>query len=345
MRIKKKIKLSNILFLTVVCFFAWFGHSYIGVDKETQVPKALLMKIRPLPWEEIYWDEDDQLLKLTVKDETLDGEESRCLRIFKMYPSGILMGGREFSHQEAAARVDARLEYTIEDKVLTVRDKKHSKELFGMKLDDIVEDVDSITEIKAGPVYYDLGEDVVFNVLLGYRTEKNDTLQYFEQPINLSAIVSYEEDAAEGVELYAIEPLCWNKMELANESKLPNIQIHKQLNNQYLIEIIDDGYGPKLPVQMSIPVALDEEGNLLRTGEVNCETGTSGKYDSINVYLDDQSETIKFVWITINGLEVFSDSDQFVRRMNFEYELMFKFDTESLEIFDIQKNGNNQVRL
>ena len=85
MRIKKKIKLSNILFLTVVCFFAWFGYSYIGVDKETQVPKALLMKIRPLPWEEIYWDEDDQLLKLTVKDETLDGEESRCLRIFKMY--------------------------------------------------------------------------------------------------------------------------------------------------------------------------------------------------------------------------------------------------------------------
>ena len=71
MKIKKKIKLSNVLFLLVVCFFAWFGHSYIGIDEETQVPKALLMRIRPLPWKEIYWDEDDQLLKLTVEDETL----------------------------------------------------------------------------------------------------------------------------------------------------------------------------------------------------------------------------------------------------------------------------------
>ena len=91
--------------------------------------------------------------------------------------------------------------------------------------------------------------------------------------------------------------------------------------------------------------SVDEDGNLLRTGEVSCETKTAGKYDSVTVYLDDQSETTKFVWITINGLEVFSDADQFVRRMNFEYELMFKFDTESLEIFDVQKSGNNQVDL
>ena len=134
-------------------------------------------------------------------------------------------------------------------------------------------------------------------------------------------------------------------MELPGKAKRPSIQIHKELNNQYLIEILDDGYGPKIPVQMSIPVSLDEEGNLLRSGEVSCETGTAGKYDSVTVYLDDQSETTKFVWITINGLEMFSDTEQFVRRMNFEYELMFKFDSESLEIFDIQKSGDNQVEL
>ena len=134
-------------------------------------------------------------------------------------------------------------------------------------------------------------------------------------------------------------------MELPDEAKRPNIQIHKDLNNQYLIEILDDGYGPKLPVRMSIPVSLDEEGKLLKSGEVKCETGTVGKFDSVTVYLDDQSETTKFVWITINGLEVFSDADQFVRRMNFEYELMFKFDTESLEVFDIQKSEDAQVEL
>ena len=342
---KKKIIKYMITIIILGCIGLFF-YSYIGIDKETGVPKGLLMRIRPLPWEEIYWDEDEQLLKLTVKDETPDGKESRCLRIFRLTPTGVLMGGREFNHQEAAARVDARVEYTIEEQILTVKDKKHSKELFWIKLDEILEDGDSISEIKAGPIYYDLGEEIVFNVMLGYRTENDNALKYFKQPIKLSAMISYEDEKTSGgFEIYTIEPLCWNKMELPDEAKRPNIQIHKELNNQYMIEILDDGYGPKLPVQMSIPVALDEDGNLLRTGEVSCETKTAGKYDSVTVYLDDQSETTKFVWITINGLEVFSDADQFVRRMNFEYELMFKFDTESLEIFDIQKSGNNQVDL
>ena len=30
--------------------------------------EPLLMRIRPLPWKEIYWDEDKQLLNLTVRD-------------------------------------------------------------------------------------------------------------------------------------------------------------------------------------------------------------------------------------------------------------------------------------
>ena len=47
--------------------------------------------------------------------------------------------------------------------------------------------------------------------------------------------------------------------------------------------------------------------------------------------------TIKFIWITINGLSVYSDDGQFLNRWNFSYELMFKFDTETLEIFDVQK--------
>ena len=256
---KKKIIKYMITFIILGCIGLFF-YSYIGIDKETGVPKGLLMRIRPLPWEEIYWDEDEQLLKLTVKDETPDGKESRCLRIFRLTPTGVLMGGREFNYQEAAARVDARVEYTIEEQILTVKDKKHSKELFWIKLDEILEDGDSISEIKAGPIYYDLGEEIVFNVMLGYRTENDNALKYFKQPIKLSAMISYEDEKTSGgFEIYTIEPLCWNKMELPDKAKRPNIQIHKELNNQYMIEILDDGYGPKLPVQMSIPVALDEE--------------------------------------------------------------------------------------
>ena len=52
-----KSKLSIALFLVVLCFLGWFGYSYIGIDKETQVPKALLMKIRPLQTVVNYTDE------------------------------------------------------------------------------------------------------------------------------------------------------------------------------------------------------------------------------------------------------------------------------------------------
>ena len=88
-----KNRLSVILFIIVLCFFGWFGYSYIGIDKETQVPKALLMKIRPLPWKEIYWDEEDQLLKTAIAETTATGDESRCLRIYRLTPNGLLMGG------------------------------------------------------------------------------------------------------------------------------------------------------------------------------------------------------------------------------------------------------------
>ena len=212
MKMKKKITLSNVLFLVVVCFCVWFGHAFFGIDEETQVPKALLMRIRPLPWKEIYWDEDKQLLKLTVEDETFEGEESRCLRIYKLTSGGLIVGGREYNYQEAAHCVDVRLEYTIEDQMLTVSDKKHSKELFCMKLDDIVEDGDSIAAIKAGPIYYDLGEDIIFRVMLGYQTEDDATLKYFSQPIELSANVFYKW-YENGIELYLVEPFGWNKKE------------------------------------------------------------------------------------------------------------------------------------
>ena len=204
---KKKI-IKYVITIIILGCIGLFFYSYIGIDKETGVPKGLLMRIRPLPWEEIYWDEDKQLLKLTVEDETFEGEESRCLRIYELTSGGLLMGGREYNYEEAAHCVNVRLEYTIEDQILTVRDQKHSKELFRMKLDDIVEDGDSITAIKAGPVYYDLGEDIVFRVMLGYQTEGDDTLKYFSQQIELSANVFYKQ-YDNGIELYQVEPFCW----------------------------------------------------------------------------------------------------------------------------------------
>ena len=48
--------------------------------------------------------------------------------------------------------------------------------------------------------------------MLGYQTEDDATLKCFLQPIELSATVSYKR-YDNGIELYMIEPLCWNKKE------------------------------------------------------------------------------------------------------------------------------------
>ena len=122
-----------------------------------------------------------------------------------------------------------------------------------------------------------------------------------------------------------------------DENERPDISVYKEADTQYLIGIFDDGYTPDLPVRMSIPLTLDDEGNLVKAGDEYFEMDTSAKYDSVSMLLDDQSDTTKFIWITINGLSVYSDDGQFLNRWNFSYELMFKFDTETLEIFDVQK--------
>lgn len=341
----KKIKFKYIVILLIAVFVFLFGYSYVGIDKETGVPKGLLMKIRPLPWEEIYWDESDQLLKLTVKDETLDGKESRCLRNFKLTPSGLLMGGREFNSLEATSRLNARLDYTVENQVLTIIDKKYSKEIFCMNLEVILDEGDSITEVTAGPVFYELGEEIVLTATLEYKTEKEPTILHQEPFFEVKAIVSYTEDYMGCGEDYEIEQLHWRNIETSNEVKEPVIHVQKSAEDRYYIEIFDEEDVAKPPIQMMIPIKLDEAGNILKEQSSNFETGTLVNYDSVNIYFDDQSKNIKYVWITINGVNLFSESGQFMRRMDFEYELMFKFDTESLEVFDVQKSEDAQVEL
>ena len=78
---KKKI-IKYVITIIILGCIGLFFYSYIGIDKETGVPKGLLMRIRPLPWEEIYWDEDKQLLKLTVEDETFEEEMANNIKIF-----------------------------------------------------------------------------------------------------------------------------------------------------------------------------------------------------------------------------------------------------------------------
>ena len=181
------------------------------------------MRIRPLPWEEIYWDEDDQLLKLTVKDETSDGKESRCLRVFELTSSGLLWGGREYRSVDATSFINARLDYLVNGLVLTIRDKKYAEDLCHVNLEEILEEGDAITSIEAGPVFYELGEDVVLNTTLGYRTENHEDLQDLYVP--LYTIVSDSDETDIEVDNYELGELFYSKSHLPIKQKEPEANL------------------------------------------------------------------------------------------------------------------------
>lgn len=197
---KKKIYL--ILILVVICAFVLFIHFYVGTDEATSVPKALLMRIRPLPWEEIYWDEENQILKLTVMEETPSGEESRCLRIFTLMPSGLLIGGREFCVRDSLGIINAFVNCVIEDGHIKLLDQRTSGTLFTMKISDICNS-EEIQRIYPGKVYYELGDEVVMHVVLGYKTYSNEIV-YHESIPEITALINYSHDFSSGTESFEI---------------------------------------------------------------------------------------------------------------------------------------------
>ena len=193
-----KIKLSTILFLVVVCFFAWFGHAFIGIDEETQVPKALLMRIRPLPWEEIYWDKDDQLLKTAIIEETVSGVKSRCLRIYKLTPSGLLIGGYQFLTRDSIGITNTFVDFEIENNKITMFDERSSEPLFTMDISEICENSDDFLGIYPGRVYYELGEEVILHVVLGYTVDASEPVVYHEAIPEIRAVVQYTDELSGG---------------------------------------------------------------------------------------------------------------------------------------------------
>ena len=219
---KNKI-IKYVITIIIIGCVGLFFYSYIGTDKETGVPKGLLMRIRPLPWEEIYWDEDDQLLKLTVKDETSDGKESRCLRVFELTSSGLLWGGQEYRSVDATSFINARLDYSVNDLVLIIRDKKYTEDLCHVNLEGMLEEGDSITSIEAGPVSYELGEDVVLNTTLGYRTEHHEELHDLDVPLYIIVFDPDESDIE--VDNYELGKFSYIKGHLSINQKEPEANL------------------------------------------------------------------------------------------------------------------------
>ena len=203
MKMKKKIKLSTVLFLIVACFFVWFGHSFIGIDKETQVPKALLMRIRPLPWKEIYWDGENQLLKTAIPEKLASGDESRCLRIYCLTPSGLLVGGYQFLTRDSIGITNTFVDFEIKNDEISMFDERSQNTLFTLNISDICDAGEKIIGIYPGKVYYELGDEVILHVVLGYKTEVNQQLIYHEDIPEIMAVVkyTYEDFGSEEYEL------------------------------------------------------------------------------------------------------------------------------------------------
>lgn len=120
------------------------------------------------------------------------------------------------------------------------------------------------------------------------------------------------------------------------------INIDEKSSGKYSITIADQGYSENLPVYMNIQFSTDADGKIVQDSkEVNYETDKNEIYESVNVYLNDEATHDKYVWITIHNVEFYSDSGEFQKRVDFEYELQFRFNTEALEAFDVKKNGEN----
>ena len=198
MRNMKKKSMKYLIIILILICIGLFFYSYIGIDKETGVPKGLLMRIRPLPWEEIYWDEDDQLLKTAIIEETASGDQSRCLRIYKLTPSGLLMGGYQFRTYDSIGITNAFVDFEIENNIITMFDQRSSTTLFSINITDICENSENFIGIYPGKVYYELGDEVILHVALGYRTRDNESIIYHDKIPEIKAVVEYTDELSGG---------------------------------------------------------------------------------------------------------------------------------------------------
>jgi len=121
-----------------------------------------------------------------------------------------------------------------------------------------------------------------------------------------------------------------NKVELA-------ISLYKVADNNYTIGIKDEGFHPEFPLWMDIDIRTNEDNMIDSVSKSYGDAAENTKYDSVIVYSNDESDTVKFIWITIRSVIRYSDAEEFVKREPFEYELTFRVDTDSLEVFDIVK--------
>ena len=198
MRNMKKKSMKYLIIILILICIGLFFYSYIGIDKETGVPKGLLMRIRPLPWEEIYWDEDDQLLKTAIIEETASGDQSRCLRIYKLTPSGLLMGGYQFRTYDSIGITNAFVDFEIENNIIAMFDQRSSTTLFSVNITDICENSENFIGIYPGKVYYELGDEVILHVALGYRTKDNESIIYHDKIPEIKAVVEYTDELSGG---------------------------------------------------------------------------------------------------------------------------------------------------
>ena len=121
------------------------------------------------------------------------------------------------------------------------------------------------------------------------------------------------------------------------------ISIYEVVNGNYTISINDSGYNAEFPLTMDIHFLADNENMIQQDSKDICysDAATNAQYDSVTVYMNDESETVKYVWITFHGVNLYSDTGKFLKREQFEYELTFRVNTELMEAFDIAKTNGN----
>lgn len=181
------------------------------------VPFGNMIKVWGMPWEDIIWDDEGKYLKMTIRNSTGTITNAEELRIYHMTPSGLLQGGVPLEMHKIRGLLTIRLEHQLEDKVLTLTDKKYQKELCQIDLSEVLEDGQMVSDISVGhrsDITIDKnGEKIYLYITPGYRIENvPEKVVYKNMPVLKAEIIwSFDEQRWEEYEIGDFEVVWINE--------------------------------------------------------------------------------------------------------------------------------------
>lgn len=163
--------------------------------EKADIPFGVYVKIWGMPWEDICWDEDNQLLHMTLKNNSGTITNAEELRTYHLTSGGTVMGGMPLDMEEYRGLLMIRMDYHFQENVLTLIDRKYQKELCQIDLSEELEEGQSVSGISVGYMAdITIGETLNLYVTPGYQIEGISGKIFYRNMPTLQAEISCEFD-------------------------------------------------------------------------------------------------------------------------------------------------------